>query len=58
METLISSGLLLECIVDDEISVKPASDVAIYSKCSKCGDGEVYNPSLTKQQNELGNVKR
>lgn len=58
METLIANGILLECMVDGEISVKPASNVEIYSKCSKCGDGEVYNPSLTKQQNELGNVER
>ena len=55
METLIESGLILDEMVDHQITLKPASNVDVYEQCSKCGDGVIFSPSLTKQQNELEN---
>ena len=55
METLIENGLLLTEVVDNQVTVKPASNVVAYEKCTKCDEGVVYSPSITKLQNELGN---
>ena len=55
METLIESGLILDEMIDHQIILKPASGVDVYEQCSKCGDGVIFSPSLTKQQNELEN---
>jgi len=55
METLIESGLILDEMIDHQIILKPASGVEVHERCSHCGEGHIFNASLTKQQNELGN---
>lgn len=55
METLIENGLILDEIVDHQVLLKPASDVDVYEQCTKCSEGVIFSPSLTKQQNEFSN---